>query len=141
MFWLQREWTLPTPKAGFYPITREMEKAIPEIRNVDVGLLHLFLQHTSASLTINENADPDVLTDLAAGLDRIAPESAPYRHTLEGKDDMPAHLKSSLFGPSLTIPVGGGRLLLGTWQDVYLCEHRGIPHRRTLILTLTGRVQ
>lgn len=139
MFWLQREWTFPTPKAGFYPITREIIAALPEIKTLQIGLLHLFLRHTSAGLTINENADPDVLTDLGHGLDRIAPESGFYRHTVEGKDDMPAHIKSSLLGASLTIPIGQGRLLLGTWQDVYLCEHRGLPHRRTIILTLTGR--
>ena len=117
-------------------ITNEVLEALPEIDTVPVGLLHLFLQHTSASLSINENADPDVPGDLVMGLDRIAPDHFPYRHTVEGEDDMPAHLKSSLFGVSLTIPVGEGRLLLGTWQGIYLCEHRRIRHRRNLILTL-----
>lgn len=119
-------------------ITAEVLTAIPEIETVSVGLLHLFLQHTSASLTINENADPDVLRDLVMGIDRIVPETFPYRHTLEGADDMPAHLKSSMFGVSLSIPVGDGRLLLGTWQGIYLCEHRRSRHRRNVILTLNG---
>ena len=138
MLWLQRELIVPTSGIGFYPVNRQILSALPEIGTVRTGLLHLFLQHTSASLTINENADPNVLTDLQSGLERLAPESAPYRHTLEGRDDMPAHIKSSLFGPSLTVPVGKGRLLLGIWQDIYLCEHRAIPHRRTIILTLHG---
>ena len=108
----------------------------PQMENTP--LLHLFLQHTSASLTINENADPDVTVDLEMAIDRIAPESFPYVHTLEGSDDMPAHVKSSLFGASLTVPVGEGRLLLGTWQGIYLCEHRQAKHRRSIVLTLTG---
>ena len=119
-------------------ITREVVNAMPEIAEIKVGLLHLFLQHTSASLTINENADPDVLTDLEMAVDRLAPKSLPYMHTTEGHDDMPAHVKTSLFGVSLTIPVGEGRLLLGTWQGIYLCEHRHVKHRRSFVLTLTG---
>ena len=122
-------------------ITREICEAMPELASIRVGLLHLFLQHTSASLTINENADPDVMLDLEMAVDRIAPESFPYMHTLEGTDDMPAHVKSSLFGASLTVPVGEGRLLLGTWQGIYLCEHRLAQHRRSIVLTLTGETK
>jgi len=103
-----------------------------------VGLLHVFLQHTSASLTINENADPDVRIDLESSLNDIAPEDFPYEHTLEGRDDMPAHVKSSLFGNSLTIPVGNGNLQLGTWQGVCLCEHRDQGGPRRLVITLEG---
>lgn len=135
---VQRNLQLPAFSAGIHPITREILKALPEIGDVSTGLLHLFLQHTSASLTINENADPDVPVDLEMGIDRIVPENFPYRHTIEGGDDMPAHLKSSIFGVSLTLPVGGGRLLLGTWQGIYLCEHRRSRHRRNLVLTLQG---
>ena len=137
--WLQRQIILePSSRGRFTLITREILHAMPEIADVKVGLLHLFLQHTSASLTINENADPDVLVDLETSVDRLAPESLSYTHTIEGRDDMPAHVKTSLFGVSLTVPVGEGRLLLGTWQGIYLCEHRHARHRRSLVLTLTG---
>lgn len=101
-------------------------------------MLHLFIQHTSASLTINENADPDVRRDLEMSLNRLAPEDAPYIHTLEGPDDMPAHVKASLLGSGLTIPVGGGDLLLGVWQGIYLCEHRDQGGPRNVVLTLWG---
>lgn len=104
------------------------------------GMLHLFVQHTSASLTIQENADPDVLRDLAAWLDRLAPEDGLYRHVAEGPDDMPAHLKSVLTCTSLSIPFADGKLLLGTWQGIYLLEHRRAPHRRTIVMTLTPEV-
>lgn len=138
--WYQRKIVLgpPSTRRRFCLITQEICNAMPEIAEIKVGLLHLFLQHTSASLTINENADPDVTVDLEMAIDRIAPESFPYVHTLEGSDDMPAHVKSSLFGASLTVPVGEGRLLLGTWQGIYLCEHRQAKHRRSIVLTLTG---
>jgi secondary thiamine-phosphate synthase enzyme len=137
--WYQRHIVLETSsRRRFTLITREILNAMPEIAEVRIGWLHLFLLHTSASLTINENADPDVLTDLETAVDRIVPESLPFIHTVEGPDDMPAHVKSSLFGVSLTVPVGEGRLLLGTWQGIYLCEHRHAKHRRSLVLTLTG---
>src|SRR5690606_19114878 len=100
--------------------------------------LHVFIQHTSASLTINENADPDVPVDLESSFSHIAPEDFPYQHTMEGPDDMPAHVKASLLGSSVCVPVRGGRLALGTWQGIYLCEHRNRASRRTLILTLQG---
>ena len=137
--WYQRQIILNPPASRRIAlITPEIVRAMPEIADIKAGLLHLFLQHTSASLTINENADPDVPADLEMAIDRIAPESFPYIHTMEGSDDMPAHVKASLFGTSLTLPVGDGRLLLGTWQGIYLCEHRRAGHRRSLVLTLTG---
>jgi secondary thiamine-phosphate synthase enzyme len=113
-------------------------EALPELRQIDVGLLHVFVQHTSASLSINENADPDVPADLESALSAIAPEDFPYRHTIEGPDDMPAHVKASLLGSSLSIPVARGTLCLGTWQGIYLCEHRRHGGRRRLVLTLWG---
>jgi secondary thiamine-phosphate synthase enzyme len=111
---------------------------LPELVNFEMGLLHAFLQHTSASLTINENADPDVPADLESSLSVIAPEDFPYRHTIEGPDDMPAHVKTSLLGSSVIIPVARGELCLGTWQGIYLCEHREQGGRRKLVLTLWG---
>jgi len=121
-----------------HPITDLVLAAVPEISELSVGLLHVFLQHTSASLTINENADPDVAADLERALDHLAPEDFPHQHTIEGPDDMPAHVKNSLLGCSLMIPVREGRLALGTWQGIFLCEHRNRASRRTLILTLQG---
>lgn len=137
--WLQRELTLPSHSAGFYAITRNIIEAVPEIAETQIGVLHLFLQHTSAALTISENADPDVLLDMEAAADRLAPESASYRHTLEGRDDMPAHIKSSILGVSLAVPISEGQLRLGVWQDIYLCELRRTAHRRSLIVTLHGK--
>jgi secondary thiamine-phosphate synthase enzyme len=113
-------------------------EGLPEVAEVRVGLLHVFILHTSASLTINENADPSVRHDLEASFSAIAPEDFPYSHTCEGPDDMPAHVKSSLLGSSLTIPVAGGKLCLGTWQGIYLCEHRSHAGPRSLVLTLWG---
>jgi secondary thiamine-phosphate synthase enzyme len=119
-------------------ITEEIISEFSEIQNVEVGLLHLFLQHTSASLSINENADPDVRTDMETVFNRLVPENQPLVHTMEGPDDMPAHVKNSLIGCSLTIPVTSGRLSLGTWQGIYLCEHRNHATPRRLVLTLHG---
>jgi secondary thiamine-phosphate synthase enzyme len=113
-------------------------EALPELAAFRVGLLHVFIQHTSASLTINENADGDVLRDLESSLNALAPEDFPYVHTLEGPDDMPAHVKASLMGSSITIPIAGGGLLLGTWQGIYLCEHRNRGGSRSLVLTIWG---
>jgi len=139
LIWLQREVLLtPRPK-GCHPITREVLAELPELAQIEVGLLHVFLQHTSASLTLNENADPDVPADLERSLDALAPEDAPYRHTIEGPDDMPAHLKTSLTGSGVTIPVHQGRLCLGTWQGLFLWEHRRRAGRRRLVLTLQGQ--
>ena len=109
---------------------------MPELSGVDVGILHLFLQHTSAALTINENADPDVRHDLAMALDRLVPESWPYSHTAEGADDMPAHVKAALVGHSLTIPITNGKLALGTWQGIYLCEFRDSGGPRKILATV-----
>ena len=114
-------------------------RALPELGDVGVGLLHVFIRHTSASLTLNENASPDVRDDFDAFFDDAVPEDAPYwTHTIEGPDDMPAHIKASLLGPSLTLPVSRGRLAVGTWQGIYLCEHRDRGGSRSLVATLQG---
>jgi secondary thiamine-phosphate synthase enzyme len=139
--WLQREIQLPRLGRGLHLVTREIVQALPELRGVRIGILHVFLQHTSASLSINENADADVPADLDRALDRLAPEELPYRHTIEGPDDMPAHVKASLMGCSLTIPIRDGQLLLGTWQGIYLCEHRRNVQRRSVVLTIQGETQ
>jgi secondary thiamine-phosphate synthase enzyme len=138
MSWHQKQVTLNARRRGFHLITNEVLAALPELADVRIGLLHVFLLHTSASLTINENADPDVPRDLESSFNAIAPEDFPYEHTLEGPDDMPAHVKSSMLGCSLTIPVSNGRLVLGTWQGLYLCEHRNHGGRRQFVLTLQG---
>jgi secondary thiamine-phosphate synthase enzyme len=131
--------TLPVKSRGMHLVTGEIVKALPELAAAKIGLLHLFLQHTSAALAVNENADPDVRRDLAMALDHIVPESLPYRHADEGPDDMPAHVKSALLGVDLTLPVDGGKLALGTWQGIYLCEFRDRAAARTLIATLSYR--
>jgi secondary thiamine-phosphate synthase enzyme len=137
--WLQREVRLDPRPRGFHLVTREVTGALPELRGVRAGLLHVFIRHTSASLTLNENASPDVRRDFETWFSDAVPDGAPYwTHTLEGADDMPAHVKASLLGPSLSLPVAGGRLALGTWQGVYLCEHRDRGGPRTLLLTLHG---
>jgi secondary thiamine-phosphate synthase enzyme len=138
MPWIQKTLVLPAVSRGFHLVTDQVVGVIPELRSVRVGLLHVFIQHTSASLTINENADRDVRRDLERVFATIAPEDFPYEHTLEGPDDMPAHVKAALLGSSVTIPVKDGRLLLGTWQGIYLCEHRDAGGRRSLVLTLMG---
>jgi secondary thiamine-phosphate synthase enzyme len=130
--------TLERRRRGFHLITDEIVTAMPELASVHIGLLHVFIMHTSASLTINENADADVLHDMEASLNELAPEDFPYRHTVEGPDDMPAHVKASLMGSSVMVPVRDGRLVLGTWQGLYLCEHRDSASRRRLTLTLQG---
>jgi secondary thiamine-phosphate synthase enzyme len=137
--WAQQEITLAPRPRGFHLVTREIVDAVPELGEVRVGLLHLLIQHTSASLTLNENASPDVRRDFEAWFDHAVPERAPYwTHTLEGPDDMPAHLKAALLGPSLTLPVSRGRLALGIWQGIYLCEHRDRGGRRSVVATLCG---
>lgn len=141
MFWHQRNLTLAPLARGFHLITEVVEQTLPELEQIDFGLLHLFIKHTSASLTVNENADPDVPIDLESSLSAIAPEDFPYTHTMEGPDDMPAHVKASLLGCSLTIPVQEGQLTLGTWQGIYLCEHRNRAAGRHLVLTLTGQLK
>ncbi len=137
--WLQREVTLRPRPRGFHLVTDEVVSAVPELRELRVGLAHLFIRHTSASLTLNENASPDVRRDFESWFDAAVPEDARYwTHTIEGPDDMPAHIKTSLLGPALSLPVSGGRLALGTWQGVYLCEHRDHGGPRSLLVTLHG---
>lgn len=138
MSWFQHELQLPRFPQGFHLITRQIVEAVPELAEVKVGLLHIFIQHTSASLSINENADPDVPADLTRMFNKLAPEDFPYRHTIEGPDDMPAHVKTSLTDSFLLVPVCNGELCLGTWQGIYLCEHRRQAAGRRLILTLQG---
>jgi secondary thiamine-phosphate synthase enzyme len=124
---------------GFHLITRDVLNAIPEIRELKTGMLQVFIQHTSASLTINENADPTVRMDFESHFNEMVPENAPYyQHNYEGPDDMPAHIKASLLGPSVLIPITNGRLNLGTWQGIYLCEHRDYGGSRHLVLTAWG---
>lgn len=138
MVWLQRELSLPPKPRGFHLITQYVVAALPEIAKIQIGLIHVFIRHTSASLTINENADPDVQVDLESALSAIAPEDFPYVHNVEGPDDMPAHVKAALLGSSVSVPIGAGRLLLGVWQGIYLCEHRNHGGSRKLVLTLNG---
>lgn len=139
MTWIQRTVTLSARRRGFHLITMDIVEAIPELSQIEIGLLHIFIQHTSASLTINENADSDVRVDLESSMSAIAPENFPYQHTIEGPDDMPAHVKCSLLGSSVTIPVRSGELALGIWQGIYLCEHRDRGSRRAFVLTLQGQ--
>jgi len=137
--WFQKRLQLAAKPRGFHLVNREIVSQLSEIRELEVGLLHLFLQHTSASLAINENADADVRRDLESYFSRAVPENEPYyRHTLEGADDMPAHIKTVILGSSLTIPVGASQLALGIWQGIYLCEHRNHAGPRTIIATLNG---
>ena len=137
--WAQHEIRLPAFPRGFHLVTREVEAGVPEVRELAVGIAHVFVKHTSASLTLNENASPDVRADFAAWFDRAVPDGAPYFvHTAEGADDMPAHVKSALLGCSLTIPITDGRLALGTWQGIWLCEHRDHGGSRTAVVTAWG---
>jgi len=136
--WLQREIALRPRPRGFHLVTDEILAALPELATLRVGLLHLLLRHTSAALTLNENASPDVRRDFETWFSRAVPERFHWEHTLEGPDDMPAHVKASLLGPELTLPVAGGRPALGTWQGVYLCEHRDRGGTRSLTATAWG---
>jgi secondary thiamine-phosphate synthase enzyme len=136
--WAQRELTLEPRPRGFHLVTREIVGALPEIAQLRVGLLHLLIQHTSASLTLNENASPDVRRDFETWISAAVPEDFAWTHTLEGADDMPAHVKGSLMGFALTLPVGDGHLRLGTWQGIYLCEHRDRGGPRSVVATLQG---
>ena len=135
----QKEIVLEQRKRGFHIVTDEIERKLPELRNYSAGVAHIFIKHTSASLSLNENADPDVRTDLEKYFNKIAPENAPwYDHNSEGSDDMPAHIKSSVLGNNLTIPVTDGEFNLGTWQGIYLCEHRNHGGNRRLVITILG---
>jgi len=136
--WTQREIVLEPRPRGFHLVTAEILGALPELGELRVGLCNLLLQHTSAGLTLNENASPDVRRDMRTWFDTVVPEQFPWTHTLEGADDMPAHVKASLTGPELTLPIQGGRLALGTWQGIYLCEHRDHGGARRVVATLSG---
>ncbi|MGX6448034.1 secondary thiamine-phosphate synthase enzyme YjbQ [Patulibacter sp. S7RM1-6] len=136
--WLQRDVELRPRPRGFHLVTDEVLDAVPEVARLRAGLLHVFCRHTSAGLTLNENASPDVRRDLRTWFDASVPEDFAWTHTLEGDDDMPAHVKTTLVGPDLTIPVGERRLRLGTWQGITLCEFRDHGGPRRLVLTLSG---
>ena len=137
--WIQKEIALNPRNRGYHLITDEVVKNLPEIKSINVGILTLFIKHTSASLTINENADITVRNDFESHFNNMVPENAPYyHHTFEGPDDMPAHIKASILGSTITIPITNGNLNFGTWQGIYLCEHRNDNSTRTVILTLNG---
>jgi secondary thiamine-phosphate synthase enzyme len=139
VIWIQEEVRLSARPRGFHLVTREVEDAVPELSSIGVGMANVFIRHTSASLALNENASPDVRRDFETWFSRAVPDGASYfSHTLEGPDDMPAHIKSALLGTSLTIPVSGGRFALGTWQGIYLCEHRDSGGSRSLTVTAWG---
>jgi secondary thiamine-phosphate synthase enzyme len=136
---IQKEFTLKPRERGFHLITNEVLGNVPEIKNIKAGIAHVFIQHTSASLTINENADPTVREDMETHFNKMVPEDGNYyQHTFEGLDDMTSHIKCSILGSSITVPIKNGKLNLGTWQGIYLCEHRNHGGRRKLVVTLTG---
>ena len=139
--WIQKTITLSPKSRGFHIITHDVLENIPELKDLKTGILQLFIKHTSASLTINENADPTVRTDFESHFNMLAPENQSYyQHTFEGSDDMPAHLKASQLGSSVSIPITDGKLNLRTWQGIYLCEHRNRGSDRKLIITIQGSV-
>jgi secondary thiamine-phosphate synthase enzyme len=139
MAWIQKEITLEPKARGFHLVTREILQHLPEIDNLAVGLAHVLIKHTSASISLNENADPTVRQDMESYFNRTVPENAPYYvHTYEGPDDMPAHIKASLLGSSVTIPITDGRFNLGSWQGLYLCEHRDRARPRRIVITVFG---
>lgn len=139
MGWIQKELRLQSQDRGFHLVTNELVAQLPELGDFRVGVAHFFIQHTSASLALNENAEPEVRTDMEAHFNRLVPENQPYyTHNYEGPDDMPAHLKAVLIGPSVTVPITNGRLNLGTWQGIYLCEHRNRGGARRVVVTLHG---
>jgi secondary thiamine-phosphate synthase enzyme len=139
VIWLQQRITLAARPRGFHLVTRELVGEVQGLERIRIGMLHLLIQHTSASLTLNENVSPDVRDDFGSWFDVVVPESAPFwTHTLEGPDDMPAHIKASLLGPALSLPLSGGRPALGTWQGIYLCEHRDRGGPRSVVCTAVG---
>jgi secondary thiamine-phosphate synthase enzyme len=140
MPWVQRHISLGPFRRGFHLVTRQIVDALPELQKFRVGQLQVFIQHTSASLTISENADVEVRSDMEAVFNQLAPESFPYEHTYEGPDDMPAHVKSALLGCDVLVPIANGQLALGTWQGIYLCEHRNRANARSLVLTIQGEM-
>ena len=138
MKWTQKEIILPSFKRGFHIITESIINEIEELKKINIGIAYIFIKHTSASLTINEDADPTVREDFESHMNKIVPENAPYyQHTIEGPDDMPAHLKNSILGSSLTIPITNGKLNLGTWQGIYLCEHRNNANKRKIVILIS----
>ncbi|GAA4472615.1 secondary thiamine-phosphate synthase enzyme YjbQ [Novipirellula rosea] len=136
--WIQKKLRLPAMSRGFHLITDKVVDAVPELSTMKVGWMQVFIQHTSASLTINENADPDVRVDFETAMNHAVPESLPYIHTIEGPDDMPAHVKASMMGASVMIPITDGRLQVGIWQGIYLCEHRDHAGGRNVVITVMG---
>jgi secondary thiamine-phosphate synthase enzyme len=138
MPWSQHAVTLEPRSRGIHLVTNEVVAKLPDLHELRIGLAHIFIRHTSASLTLNENASPDVRRDVETWLNAAVPEEFAWTHTLEGADDMPAHVKAALMGTSLTLPIAGGRLALGTWQGIYLCEHRDSGGPRSLLVTLNG---
>ena len=139
MSFSQKEIEIVSQKKGFSLITDVIIEQLSDIKNYKIGILYLFLKHTSASISINENADPTVREDLLNYFEKYVPENEPYyKHTSEGSDDMPAHIKSTIIGNNLTIPISNGKIELGTWQGIYLCEHRNNPHRRKIVATING---
>ena len=138
--WTQQQIDLPAFSKGFHIITSYVIDSVPEIKNQSIGMLHLFIKHTSASIAINEGADPDVRVDFETHFNKLVPENSPdFIHNAEGPDDMPAHIKSAILGSSLSIPITDGKINLGTWQDIYLCEHRNHASCRKLIVTIEGQ--
>ena len=137
--WIQKELKLNPKPRGFHLVTREVLAQLPELKDIHIGMMNLFIKHTSASLSINENADPTVRDDFESHFNKFVPENEPYYlHTLEGSDDMPAHIKASLLGSNLNIPISNGKLNMGTWQGIYLCEHRNQGGSRQLLVTING---
>ena len=137
--WIQKTVSISSKSRGFHLITNEVLEYVHEVNQIKVGLFHLFIKHTSASLTINEDADPTVRVDFESHFNQMVPENQPYyQHTFEGADDMPAHLKASILGSSVSVPITNGKLALGTWQGIYLCEHRNHEGKRNLVLTIHG---
>lgn len=136
--WKQKQFSLKARPRGFHLVTREIVEQLSELREIQIGLLHVFILHTSASLTINENADPDVRTDMETVFNHVVPEDLDLVHTIEGPDDMPAHVKASMLGATVSIPIRDGELVLGTWQGIYLCEHRNQGGARSIVCTMTG---
>ena len=138
--WAQQQINLPAFSRGFHIITSYVIDSVPEIKNQSIGMLHLFIKHTSASIAINEGADPDVRVDFETHFNKLVPENSPdFIHNAEGPDDIPAHIKSAILGSSLSIPITDGKINLGTWQDIYLCEHRNHASGRKLIVTIEGQ--
>lgn len=136
--WAQNQLRLPAKSRGFHLVTSDVVNAAPDFGGIQTGMLHVFIQHTSASLTLNENADPDVRVDFETAMNHAVPENLEYVHTIEGPDDMPAHVKASMMGASVTVPIRGGKLQLGTWQGIYLCEHRNRAGGRSVVITVCG---